>query len=143
MFAWIARRREIARQTEADATALIAEHGARAYAEARRRQQDAIDAEDAARWRRAAVAIAKRTGKRIGLDTATRMAEDADMTATTDVARTPRHVPPLARSTPWTNCRRRSRAASAGIAETSSSRGYPQAAPCCGDSPAKRLATSS
>ncbi len=90
MFAWIARRREVARQTEADATALVADHGASAYAEARRRERDAFNAEDAARWSRAAVAIAKRTGRRIGLDTATRMATDADMTATPDVARSPR-----------------------------------------------------
>ena len=46
MFAWIARRHEVARQTEADAMALIAAEGAGAYAEARRRQQDAIKAED-------------------------------------------------------------------------------------------------
>ncbi len=81
MFAWIARRREVASQAETDATVLIAEHGASAYAEARRRQKDAINAEDAARWRRAAIAIAKLTGRRIGLDAATRMAAAADMTA--------------------------------------------------------------
>ncbi len=86
MLAWTARRREIARQAEDNATTLISEHGAGAYAEARRRQQDAINAEDVARWRHAAIAIAKRTGKRIALDTATRMATDADMTATPDVA---------------------------------------------------------
>ena len=97
MFAWIQRRRVVARQTDADATVLIAECGAGAYAEAQRRQQDAINAEDAARWRRAALAlaIAKRTGRRIGLDTATRMAADADMTATPDVAAPSRPAAPL------------------------------------------------
>ncbi len=49
--------------------------------------------EEAKRWRRAAVAVAKRTGKRIGLDTATRMGSDADMTATPSVARAPRAAP--------------------------------------------------
>ena len=54
MFSWIARRREIARQTEVEAEALIAVEGARAYAEARQRQRDTFNAEDAARgaaWR--------------------------------------------------------------------------------------------
>ena len=94
MFSWIARRREIARQTEVEAEALIAVEGARAYAEARQRQRDTFNAEDAARWRRVAVAIAKRSGRRIGLDTATRMVADADMTATQDVAEVPRPAPP-------------------------------------------------
>jgi len=94
MFSWIARRREIAGQTEVEAEALIAVEGARAYAEARQRQRESFNAEDAARWRRVAVAIAKRTGRRIGLDTATRMVADADMTATQDVAKMPRPAPP-------------------------------------------------
>lgn len=85
MFAWIVRRREAARQAEADATALIAAEGAGAYTEARRRQQDAIGTEDTARCRRVAIAIAKRTGRRIGLDTATRRATDADTTVPPDV----------------------------------------------------------
>ncbi len=42
MMSWLVRRREVTRQTEADATALIAERGAGGYTEARRRQQDAI-----------------------------------------------------------------------------------------------------
>jgi hypothetical protein len=32
-----------------------------------------------AHWRRVALIVAKRTGKRVGLDTATRMAKDADL----------------------------------------------------------------
>lgn len=94
MFAWTARRREVATQTDADAKALIAEHGDSAYADARRRERNALDVEDAARWRRAAIAIAKHTGRRIGLDTTTRMAEDADVAARPDVARVPRSAQP-------------------------------------------------
>ncbi len=90
MFAWIAKRREAAERAEKDAIGLIAERGVDAYGEARRRERECQGAEEVTRWHRAAVAIAKRTGKRIGLDTATRMATDADMTATTDVARKPR-----------------------------------------------------
>ncbi len=93
MFAWIAKRREAAEWAEKDAIGLIAEHGVDAYGEARRRERECHGAEEAARWRRTALAIAKRTGKRIGLDTATRMASDADMTATPDVVRVPRHAP--------------------------------------------------
>ena len=32
-----------------------------------------------AHWRRVALIVAKRTGKSVGLDTATRMAKDADL----------------------------------------------------------------
>jgi hypothetical protein len=44
MFAWIARRRGAAERAEKDAIALIAEQGAGAYDEARRRKRDASDA---------------------------------------------------------------------------------------------------
>ncbi len=77
-FAWIARRREAARQAVADATVLIAERGAGAYEAARRRERDALGDEEARRWRRVAVVIAKLTGRRIGLDAATRMTYDVD-----------------------------------------------------------------
>ena len=90
MLSWWVRRREALRRAEDDATALITEHGTGAYIEARQRERDAIDADDATRWRRAALAIAKRTGRRVGLDTATRMASDADMSATPDVDKAPR-----------------------------------------------------
>jgi len=78
MLLWLVRRREVARQTEADATALIAERGAGAYDEARRRERDVLGAEEATRWRRAAVAIARLTGRRVGLDAATRMTSGDD-----------------------------------------------------------------
>jgi hypothetical protein len=56
MFACIVRRREAAERVERDAITLISRHGADAYDGARRREWDAQDVEDEARWRRAAVA---------------------------------------------------------------------------------------
>jgi hypothetical protein len=94
MLSWFVRPRQVAKQTEADATALIAERGNGAYAECRRRERAAFNAEDASRWRSAAVAVARRTGRQIGLDTATRIVADADMTTTPDVARVPRPARP-------------------------------------------------
>ncbi len=95
MFARIERRRKIARQAETEARTLIAEHGAGAYVEARRRERDAVGSEDAVRWRRAAIVNAKRTGRRIGLDTATRMAANADMSAKAEVTTPSRPAAPL------------------------------------------------
>ena len=78
MFTWLRRRREDARRVEADAAELAAECKLAAYSEARQRRQDAHNAETFADWGRVAVAVARLTGKRVGLDTATRMAMDAD-----------------------------------------------------------------
>jgi hypothetical protein len=78
MFTWLRRRREDARRIEADAAALLAEYKLAAYSEARQRQQDAHNAVTFAHWGRVALAVARLTGKRVGLDTATRMATDAN-----------------------------------------------------------------
>jgi hypothetical protein len=51
---------------------LIAEDRLAAHSEAPQRQQDAHH------WGRVALAVARLTGKRVGLDTATRMATDAN-----------------------------------------------------------------
>ena len=74
------RRREAARLANADAEALIRDHGGAAYWEARRRERDVIlpdgtthQGRTAAHWRRVALEVAKRTGHAVGLDTATRM----------------------------------------------------------------------
>jgi hypothetical protein len=67
-----------ARRVEADAAALLAEYKHAAYSEARQRQRDAHNAVTFAHWGRVALAVARLTGKRVGLDTATRMAMDAD-----------------------------------------------------------------
>ena len=77
---WFRRRREAARLVNADAEALIREHGGAAYWEARRRERDVIlpdgtthQGRTPPHWRRVALVVAKRTGHAIGLDTATRM----------------------------------------------------------------------
>ena len=82
MLQWLRRRREAERLAQADAEALILAHGGRAYAEARWRQRDAVPPDGTAyagrtraHWRRVAQIVARMTGKRIGLDTATRMLE--------------------------------------------------------------------
>ena|ERR1700722_16754013 len=61
------------------------DHGGEAYGEARQRERDVILPDGTthagrtpAHWRRVALIVAKRTGHKVGLDTATRMAQDAD-----------------------------------------------------------------
>jgi hypothetical protein len=77
------RRPEARRLAQADAEALIREHVIDAYVEARRRERDGSerDGPEPERWRLAALAVAKMTGKRVGLDTATRIAMDADFSS--------------------------------------------------------------
>ena len=57
---------------------MINDQGIEAYVEARRRERDVVLPDGTAHWRRVALIVAKMTGKEIGLDTATRMAMDAD-----------------------------------------------------------------
>ena len=57
---------------------LIQEFVSQAYAEARLMQRRAGSVEDSAYLADVALAVARKTGKRIGLDTATRMAMEAD-----------------------------------------------------------------
>ena len=73
MLRWLRRRQD---------EALIRDHGAAAYREARERERDVILTDGTthagrtpAHWRRVALAVARMTGKRVGLDTATRMLE--------------------------------------------------------------------
>ena len=82
MLRWLRRRREAERLAQADAEAFIRDHGGRAYAEARWRQRDVVLPDGTTHagrtpehWRRVAHIVARMTGKRIGLDTATRMLE--------------------------------------------------------------------
>jgi hypothetical protein len=82
---WFRRRRLAARLAQADADALIRDHGAQAYWEARRRERDVVLPDGTthagrtpAHWRRVALIVAKRTGHRVGLDTATRMLMDRE-----------------------------------------------------------------
>ena len=79
------RRRQAERLAQADAEALIRDQGGEAYGEARQRQRDMVLPDGTtqagrtpAHWRRVALIFAKRTGHWVGLDTATRMASDAD-----------------------------------------------------------------
>ncbi len=88
MLQWLRRRRQAERLAQADAEALVRDHGAEAYREARERERDVILSDGTthagrtpAHWRRVALIVGRLTGKRVGLDTATRMATDADVLA--------------------------------------------------------------
>ena len=80
MLRWLRCRQEARRLAQADAEALIRDHGAEAYREARERERDVILTDGTTHagrkpehWRRVALIVAKRTGKRVGVDKATRM----------------------------------------------------------------------
>jgi len=88
MLQWFRRRRQAERLAQADAEPLLRDHGGEAYGEARQRQRDVVlpdgpthAGRTPAHWRRVALIVAKRTGHRVGLDTATRMASDADFSS--------------------------------------------------------------
>jgi hypothetical protein len=70
------------RLASANAEALIRDHGGEAYSGARQRERDVTRPNGTthagptpAHWRRVALIVARMTGKRVGLDTATRMLE--------------------------------------------------------------------
>jgi hypothetical protein len=77
MLSWLRRRRETAERIDAEADALIGELGVEAYAEARRREYESSGDAIALWWNRVSLAVAHKTGERIGLDTSTRMAMNA------------------------------------------------------------------
>ena len=74
MLSWLRRRRETAERIDAEADALIGELGVEAYAEARRREYESSGDAIALWWSRVALAIAHKTGERIGLDIASPLA---------------------------------------------------------------------
>ena len=78
MLSWLRRRRERAESIEVEADGFIHNLGAAAYSAARRREHGASSDAMAKHWRRVALAIAKKTGKRVGVETATRMVERGD-----------------------------------------------------------------
>jgi|SRR5208282_2557833 len=87
-FGWLRGRQQAERLAQADAEALIRDHDAEAYGEARRRERDVVLPDGTthagrtpAHWRRVALIVARTTGKRIGVDTATRMAVDANFSS--------------------------------------------------------------
>jgi hypothetical protein len=79
MISWLRHRRERLEQVDAEADKLIGDLGVEAYAEARRREHESSDDAMALRWNRIALAVAHKTGKRVGLDTSTRMAMNVDL----------------------------------------------------------------
>jgi hypothetical protein len=81
MVSWVRRQRDKIERVEAEADALIHNLGAGAYSAARRREHEATSEAMARHWRRVALAVARKTARRVGLDTSTRMATDADFTS--------------------------------------------------------------
>ena len=77
MRAWLRQRRERAERIEDEAGELIRLLGDDAYAEARWREHTASSSAMAQEWNLIALAIARRMGRRIGLDLSTRMAMNA------------------------------------------------------------------
>jgi hypothetical protein len=65
-----------AARIDTKASALIRAFGADAYSKARQRERQADNNATAQRWRRVALVVARKTGKRVGLDTSTQMASD-------------------------------------------------------------------
>jgi hypothetical protein len=102
MLQWFRRRRQAERLAQADAEALIRDHGAEAYGQARWRERDVILPDGSthagrtpAHWRRVALIVARMTGKRVGLDTSTRMAADADLSPDQESGEPRAHVQSL------------------------------------------------
>jgi hypothetical protein len=81
MLSWLRRRRERAEGIAAKANAPIRAFGVDDYSEARQRARQAGSVATAQEWRHVALAIARKAGGRIGLDTSTRMAINADLSA--------------------------------------------------------------
>ena len=81
MLSWLCRQRDKIERIEAEADELIHKLGVGAYPAARRREHEAGSEGMATHWRRVALAVARKTGRRVGLDTSTRMATDAKLGA--------------------------------------------------------------
>ena len=74
---WLRRRRERIERIETEADELVRLLGDDAYSEARWREHTASSSATAQEWNLIALAIARQTGRRIGLDLSTRMAMNA------------------------------------------------------------------
>jgi hypothetical protein len=92
MLGWLGRWRENAVGIEAEAEAVMRAYAVRAYAEARRRERDARSRVESQNWSRVALVIAERTCKRVGFDTSTRMASDANFASSLDSSASPPHA---------------------------------------------------
>jgi hypothetical protein len=77
MLSWLRRQHVRPEEVEAEADALIRSLGMAAYSAVRRREHEASSDAPAKYWNHVALAVAHKTGKRIGLDTSTRMALNA------------------------------------------------------------------
>jgi hypothetical protein len=98
ILSWLRRRRERTRRIEVEASMLVRELGSDAYAEARLMQRKSKSTEQREYWRDVAMAVARITRKRVGLDTATRMTMDADFSDRREMATPefePQHVDPI------------------------------------------------
>jgi hypothetical protein len=71
---WLSRRRERNERIEAEAEALIRDLGDGAFHEARRREHEASSDSIASDWAEVALAVARKTGSRIGFDISTQLA---------------------------------------------------------------------
>ena len=74
---WLRRRRERIERIETEADELVRLLGDDAYSEARWREHSASSSATAQEWNLIALAIARQTGRRIGLDLSTPMAMNA------------------------------------------------------------------
>src|SRR5271166_5537150 len=74
---WLRRRWERVDRVEGEADELVRLLGDDAYSEARWREHTASSSAMAQEWNLVALAIARQTGRRIGLDLSTRMAMNA------------------------------------------------------------------
>jgi hypothetical protein len=94
--AWLRQRRERAERIEDEAGELIRLLGDDAYVEARWREHTASSSATAREWNLIALALARSTGRRIGLDLRTRMAMNAVFVPDREPdGRTPRPSPEL------------------------------------------------
>ncbi len=93
MLSWLARRRARIERIQAEAEALIRDLGDWAYSEARRREHEASSDAIAKDWSRVALTIARKTGKRVGLDAATRMSMNANFSIGEERVASYGHVP--------------------------------------------------
>src|SRR5208337_1814341 len=89
MLSWLRRRRERAERIEAEAEALIRDLGDYAYSEARQREREASSIAMAREWCRIAIAIARKSDKRVGFDTASRMVSDVDFASFLETSPSP------------------------------------------------------
>jgi|SRR5208337_229704 len=92
MLRWLHRRRERLKRIEAEADTLIQHLGVEASAEARRQEREANDLAMAWYWNAVALAVVRKTSKRVGFDPAARMAAD-DFMRVLETLRSSPHQP--------------------------------------------------